>query len=130
MRIRDWSSDVCSSDLLIGGGVGALAGAAIGSEADRRTCEQWWSSRSQYYGGAYPGGTYPGGLYQNYGYGYGYGWYSPGVVVTTLINGPPIVTGHVEASTRAEARRGGKEGVRTSESRGATDQKKKKKRKR
>src|SRR3546814_4460663 len=89
MRIRDWSSDVCSSDLLIGGGVGALAGAAIGSEADRRTCEQWWSSRSQYYGGAYPGGTYPGGLYQNYGYGYGYGWYSPGVVVTTIINGPP-----------------------------------------
>ncbi|MBB5705866.1 glycine zipper 2TM domain-containing protein [Sphingopyxis panaciterrulae] len=90
---------------LIGGGVGALAGAAIGSEADRRTCEQWWSSRSQYYGGAYPGGTYPGGtypggLYQNYGYGYGYGWYSPGVVVTTIINGPPIVTEHVETSTR------------------------------
>src|SRR3546814_9439227 len=41
MRISDWSSDVCSSDL-----------------------------------------------------------YSPGVVVTTIINGPPVITEHVETSTR------------------------------
>src|SRR3546814_19253686 len=70
MRISDWSSDVCSSDL--------------------------WSSRSRYYGGGYPGGAYSGGSYQSYGYG----WYSPGVVVTTIINGPPVITEHVETSTR------------------------------
>ena len=89
---------------LIGGGVGALAGAAIGSEADRRKCESWWASRSRYYGGGYPGGyysaAYPGGGH-GYGYAYGgYGWYSPGVVVTTIINGPPVVTETVETTTR------------------------------
>ena len=96
---------------LIGGGVGAIAGAAIGSEADRKRCESWWASRSQYRGGhyqgaPYPGGYYPGGtsVYQHgygYGYGYGYGWYTPGVVVTTIItNGAPVVTETVETSTR------------------------------
>ena len=55
-------------------------------------------------GGYYPGGTYPGGYattYQYGGYGYGYGYYTPGVVVTTIItNGAPVVTERVETSTR------------------------------
>jgi hypothetical protein len=90
---------------LIGGGVGAIAGGAIGSEADRKRCESWWASRSEYRGGAYQqGGYYPGGtsVYQHgYGYGYGYGWYTPGVVVTTIITtGAPVVTERVETSTR------------------------------
>jgi hypothetical protein len=92
---------------LIGGGVGAIAGAAIGSEADRKRCESWWASRSEYRGGAYQGGPYPGGYYPGgasvyqHGYGYGYGWYTPGVVVTTIITtGAPVVTERVETSTR------------------------------
>lgn len=89
---------------LIGAGVGALAGSAIGSAADRKKCEQWWSSRSaRYQGGYYQGGYYPGGYsttYHHGGYGYGYGYYTPGVVVTTIINGAPIVTETVETSTR------------------------------
>lgn len=85
---------------LIGAGVGALAGSAVGNAADRKKCEAWWSSRSAHYQG---GGYYPGGYtatYQHGGYGYGYGYYSPGVVVTTIINGAPIVTETVETSTR------------------------------
>ena len=89
---------------LIGAGVGALAGSAIGNAADKKKCEQWWSSRSaRYQGGYYQGGYYPGGTsttYHHGGYGYGYGYYTPGVVVTTIINGPPIVTETVETSTR------------------------------
>ncbi len=89
---------------VIGGGVGAIAGAAIGSEADRKQCESWWASRSQYHGRYYPGGNYPGGTsvyHHGYGYGYGYGWYTPGVVVTTIVtNGAPVVTERVETSTR------------------------------
>jgi hypothetical protein len=92
---------------LIGGGLGAIAGAAIGSEADRKRCESWWASRSEYRGGAYQGGPYPGGYYPGgasvyqHGYGYGYGWYTPGVVVTTIITtGAPVVTERVETSTR------------------------------
>lgn len=89
---------------LIGAGVGALAGSAIGSAADKKKCEQWWSGRSaRYQGGYYQGGTYPGGYsttYSHGGYGYGYGYYTPGVVVTTIINGAPIVTETVETSTR------------------------------
>ena len=94
---------------LIGGGLGALAGSAIGSAADKKKCDEYWSSRSaryqggHYQGGYYPGGTYPGGYattYQHSGYGYGYGYYTPGVVVTTIINGAPIVTETVETSTR------------------------------
>lgn len=77
---------------LIGGGLGAIAGAAIGDAADRQRCEAWRVSR---------GGYYQGGAYQHgYGYGYGYGYYTPGVVVTTIINGPPVVTERVETSTR------------------------------
>lgn len=75
---------------LIGGGLGAIAGAAIGDAADRQRCEAWRVSR---------GGYYQGGAYQH-GYGYGYGYYTPGVVVTTIINGPPVVTERVETSTR------------------------------
>ena len=75
---------------LIGAGVGALAGSAVGSAADKRKCDEWWSSRSA---------RYQGGHYQG-GYGYSYGYYTPGVVVTTIINGPPIVTETVETSTR------------------------------
>ena len=95
---------------LIGGGLGALAGSAIGSAADKKKCDEWWLSRSaryqggHYQGGYYPGGTYPGGYattYQYGGYGYGYGYYTPGVVVTTIItNGAPVVTERVETSTR------------------------------
>ena len=91
---------------LIGGGVGAIAGAAIGNEADRKKCEQWRASRS----GAYQGGTYQGAAYPppppaypaypQGGYGYGYGYYTPGVVVTTIVSGPPIITETVETSTR------------------------------
>lgn len=88
---------------LIGGGLGALAGSAIGSEADKRRCEQYWARRGVPHGGYYPGpGYYPGypgtTVYQQGGYGYG--WYTPGVVVTTIINGPPVVTETVETSTR------------------------------
>lgn len=88
----------------IGGAVGAIAGAAIGSEADRKDCESWWASRGQYHDRYYPGGYYPGGTsvyHHGYGYGYGYGWYTPGVVVTTIItHGAPVVTERVETSTR------------------------------
>ena len=88
---------------LIGGGLGALAGSAIGSAADKKKCEEWVSSRSHYQGGYYHGG-YPGGYattWQHGGYGYGYGYYTPGVVVTTIItNGAPVVTETVETSTR------------------------------
>ncbi|HWW58116.1 MAG TPA: glycine zipper domain-containing protein, partial [Sphingopyxis sp.] len=86
---------------LIGGGVGALAGAAIGNASDRKKCEAWWASRSQYQGGYYQGG-YPGGYSTTWHQGgYGYGYYTPGVVVTTIItNGAPVVTETVETSTR------------------------------
>ena len=85
---------------LIGAGVGALAGSAIGSAADKRKCQEWWSSRSAHYqGGYYQGGYYPGGTSTTYHHG-GYGYYTPGVVVTTIINGAPIVTETVETSTR------------------------------
>ncbi len=82
----------------IGGGLGALAGSAIGSAEDKKKCEQWWASR-----GAWRGGYHPGGYattYHHGGYGYGYGWYTPGVVVTTIINGAPLVTETVETTTR------------------------------
>lgn len=89
---------------LIGGGLGALAGSAIGSAADKKKCDEWWSSRGAYrHGGGYQGGYYPGGYsttYHHSGYGYGYGYYTPGVVVTTIINGAPVVTETVETSTR------------------------------
>lgn len=82
---------------LIGGGLGALAGSAIGNASDKKKCEEWWSSRDSYQGGTYPGGYST--TYQHGGYGYGY--YTPGVVVTTIItNGAPIVTETVETSTR------------------------------
>src|SRR3546814_14420151 len=103
---------------LIGAGVGALAGSAIGNAADRKKCEQWWSSRSaRYQGSYYQGGTYPGGYSTTYRHGgYGYGYYTPGVVVTTIINGAPIVTETVETSTRTyyEARKSVVEGKRVS----------------
>lgn len=102
-----------------GGVMGAIAGGAIGSEADRKRCESWWASRGTHYqhGGYYQGGGYPppppyygghGGttVYQQggygyYGYGAPYGYYTPGVVVTTVItNGAPVVTERVETSTR------------------------------
>ncbi len=85
---------------LIGGGLGAIAGGAIGDAADKRKCEAWWSSREEYRGGYYHGGATS---YQHggYGQGYGYGYYTPGVVVTTIItSGAPIVTETVETSTR------------------------------
>ena len=89
---------------LIGGGLGALAGSAIGNASDRKKCDEYWASRGAYYQGGYQqGGYYPGGYsttYQHGGYGYGYGYYTPGVVVTTIINGAPVVTERVETSTR------------------------------
>lgn len=91
---------------LIGAGVGALAGSAIGNAADRKKCDEYWSRRTVRYrhdGGYYQGGYYPGGYattYHHGGYGYGYGYYTPGVVVTTVINGAPVVTETVETSTR------------------------------
>lgn len=88
---------------LIGGGLGALAGAAIGSEADRKACDQWWAGRGRHYhgGGNYPGVPYPGAPYAGgYYHGYAYGYYTPGVVVTTVVNGPPVITERVETSTR------------------------------
>ena len=97
---------------LIGGGIGAIAGGAIGNAADRKKCEEWWASRGgyaqggYYQGAPYPGGYYQGGttVYQQGGYGYygaPYGYYTPGVVVTTVItNGAPVVTETVETSTR------------------------------
>jgi hypothetical protein len=85
---------------LIGGGVGALAGSAIGDASDKKKCDEYYSSRGSYQSG----GHYPGGYSTSYhhgGYGYGYGYYTPGVVVTTIItNGAPIVTETVETSTR------------------------------
>lgn len=86
---------------LIGAGVGALAGSAIGNAADKKKCDEWWSSRSTRYDGYYQGG-YPGGYSTTYQQGgYGYGYYTPGVVVTTIItNGAPVVTETVETSTR------------------------------
>ena len=75
---------------LIGGGLGALAGAAIGDASDKKKCEAWWSSRGSHHGTA---------SYHQSGYGYGY--YTPGVVVTTIITGgAPVVTETVETSTR------------------------------
>lgn len=96
---------------VIGGALGAATGAAIGNEADKKKCEDWWASRGPHHGGHhggyYPGGYaygYPGGattVYQQGGYGYGYGWYTPGVVVTTIItNGAPLITERVETTTR------------------------------
>ncbi len=77
---------------LIGGGLGAIAGAAIGNASDKKTCDAWWSSRGAYHGGA---------SYYQSGYGYGYGYYTPGVVVTTIITGgAPVVTETVETTTR------------------------------
>lgn len=77
---------------LIGGGLGALAGAAIGDASDKKKCEAWWSSRGPYHGGA---------SYYQSSYGYGYGYYTPGVVVTTIITGgAPVVTETVETTTR------------------------------
>jgi hypothetical protein len=89
---------------LIGAGVGALAGSAIGNASDKKQCDEYWSSRTVRYrhdGGHYQGGYYPGNYSTSYQYGgYGYGYYTPGVVVTTIINGAPIVTETVETSTR------------------------------
>ncbi len=101
---------------IIGGAIGAVAGGAIGSDADRKRCDEWHSRRTSYqHGGTYQGG-YPapgyygqggstvyqqGGYYQGGGYGYGYGYYTPGVVVTTIItNGAPVVTETVETTTK------------------------------
>ncbi|WP_432769690.1 MAG: glycine zipper 2TM domain-containing protein [Sphingopyxis sp.] len=96
---------------LIGGGLGALAGAAIGNAADREKCQRWWSSRSSHYqgghhqgGGYYQGGYQHGGtaVYQHGGQGYygaPYGYYTPGVVVTTIITGAPVITETVETTT-------------------------------
>ena len=89
---------------LIGGGLGALAGAAVGSAADKKACDEWWASRDRYrhdgyQGGPYPGGYYQGGYAQSYSYG-GYGYYTPGVVVTTIIPGAPVVTERAVTSTR------------------------------
>jgi hypothetical protein len=88
---------------LIGGGLGGLAGAAIGNSADRAKCEQWWAGRRGHPSTAYRDGYSSSYSYGGYGQGYGqgYGWYTPGVVVTTIItNGAPIVTETVETSTR------------------------------
>ena len=49
---------------LIGGGLGALAGAAIGDASDKKKCEAWWSSRGSLHGST---------TYHQSGYGYGYG---------------------------------------------------------
>ncbi len=77
---------------VIGGGLGAVAGAAIGDAADKKTCDQWWSSRGSHHGAA---------SYYHSGYGYGYGYYTPGVVVTTIITGgAPIVTETIETTTK------------------------------
>ncbi|MDO9367972.1 MAG: glycine zipper 2TM domain-containing protein [Sphingopyxis sp.] len=88
---------------LIGGGIGAIAGGAIGNASDKKKCEAWWSSRTQYQGGQggyYQSGGYPGGYATTYQQG-GYGYYTPGVVVTTIITtGAPVVTETVETSTR------------------------------
>ena len=83
---------------LTGGGVGALAGSAIGNASDKKKCDEYYSSRGSYQGGGY----YPGGYSTSYhNGGYGYGYYTPGVVVTTIItHGAPIVTETVETSTR------------------------------
>ncbi len=77
---------------IIGGALGAVAGGAIGDAADKKKCEAWWSSRSTYHSGA---------SYYQSGYGYGYGYYTPGVVVTTIITGgAPVVTETVETTTK------------------------------
>lgn len=75
---------------LIGGGLGALAGAAIGNASDKKKCEAWSSSRDAYQSST----SYHHG-------GVGYGYYTPGVVVTTIITGgAPVVTETVETTTR------------------------------
>lgn len=103
---------------LIGAGVGGLVGAAIDQSEDRRKCAAWRAGRYRSSQGGYPGGYYPGGQYSGghasvpYPYpgapsvtthhqgGYGYGYYSPGVVVTTIITQPaPVVTETVTTTT-------------------------------
>jgi hypothetical protein len=109
---------------IIGGALGAVAGGAIGSAADKKRCDDWWASRGGHYrqGGSYyrqesyshggypPASAYHGngsttvyqqGGYGHYGYGAPYGYYTPGVVVTTVITtGAPVVTETIETSTR------------------------------
>lgn len=95
---------------VIGGAAGAVVGGAIGSEADKKKCDDYWAHRGPPHGGPY-GGHYGGGYYPSYSYGYpggttvyqqgGYGWYTPGVVVTTVItNGAPIITERVVTESR------------------------------
>ncbi|MBL0768462.1 hypothetical protein JI743_06560 [Sphingopyxis sp. DHUNG17] len=89
---------------LIGGGGGALVGAAIGDAAERKKCEEWWASRGEHQIRRYRYDGRPGTTHRYYGshaYGhYGYGWYTPGVVITTIIEGEPLVTETVETTTK------------------------------
>jgi hypothetical protein len=71
---------------VIGTGLGAVAGAAIGNATEKQKCEAWAANRERYQSGYYHDG---------------FGYYTPGVVVTTIITGgAPIVTETVETSTR------------------------------
>jgi hypothetical protein len=101
---------------LLGAGVGGLLGAAIDKGEDRAKCAAWRASRQRpahggYHPGSYPPAGYPGGYapypggpqvvtHHQGGYGYGYGYYSPGVVVTTIItNAAPVVTTETVTTT-------------------------------
>lgn len=87
---------------VIGGALGAVTGGAIGRSVDRKQCDEWMARSRQYSQGGYygQGGGYYGsqGQYAP-GYGSGYGYYSPGVVVTTIITGAPVVTETIETTT-------------------------------
>jgi hypothetical protein len=96
---------------LIGAGVGGIAGAVIDQSEDRKKCAAWRAARQGASHGGYPGGYYQGGApapyYPQGGaphggtyYQGGYGYYSPGVVVTTVITQPaPVVTETVTTTT-------------------------------
>lgn len=98
---------------LIGAGVGGIVGNVIDRGEDRARCNAWRASRQRHSQGGYPvhGGypdtvayPYPGAphvsTHHQGGNGYGYGYYSPGVVVTTIITQPaPVITETVTTTT-------------------------------
>jgi hypothetical protein len=104
---------------LIGAGVGGLVGGVIDHSEDRARCKAWRASRQRHSEGSYPvsypapGGypahgsypapspyPYPGAPHVSTYHQGGYGYYSPGVVVTTIITqAAPVVTETVTTTT-------------------------------
>lgn len=96
---------------LIGAGVGGIIGNVIDRAEDRERCNAWRSwrssqSHSQHGGTYYPGGypapapyPYPGAPNVTTYHQGGYGYYSPGVIVTTIITPAAPVTETVTTTT-------------------------------